>query len=447
MPKHTKEILQETVDLLRKHLTSSQAAQFASKYGSDEKGVPRPTFQHRIEAAIKAGLITKEEKEDLFARGMIQVQEQRRKTYDSEEFTMAQKRRMQDNLSRLQRELDSANRELNKAEDLRQSLFGLTSTPLTPAEFPLKIGGKNPSREISILFSSDFQWGEKIDLNQMDGMNTYDRDIAASRYHRLIETAISLSRKSNSGQNPEAFIYLRGGDSISGEIHMELAKHNDLLSIPALRDLASYEAGGLEILADELQCPIYVISCPGNHGRTTIKPESKGYVDTNYDDLLTWFLEMYFTAAGDDRITFFSPRSGDARFSVYGEQFLLTHGDRIGSRGGQGFVGPAATIARGMKKLSDYYSASRIHLDYILLGHFHTSLKLEHGFSNGSLAGLSEYARDLRVKPKPPTQWYFSIHPRRGLVEEREIMVGSPEEGSLCAFSDEDGPSVDVLPQ
>jgi hypothetical protein len=353
-----------------------------------------------------------------------------KKPTDNTSLAERERRRLQDTITSLRRELASTTRELNAQTDLRSALFGLTAEPLQPRIYSLRPEKVHGEAEIPILFTSDFQWGEVASLEQLAGLNSFNKRIASARYRRLIETTIELCTKHHAGKPPPRFYYLRGGDAISGEIHMELAKTNDLLSLGALKDCAEHEAWGIEQLHKELGCPIEVISVPGNHGRTTLKPESKGYVDTSYDDLLAWHLESYFR--GNKDVRFSAPRSGDAPFTVHNTRFLLTHGDRIGSRGGQGFVGPAATIARGMKKLVDQYAGTGQLFDVILVGHFHTSLKLEHGYSNGSLPGFTEYARDLRVKPKPPTQWLFHVHPRRGIVCEREIMVGGNGEGMLC---------------
>ena len=155
---------------------------------------------------------------------------------------------------------------------------------------------------------------------------------------------------------------------------------------------------------------------------------SKSYVDTNYDDLGAFMLELHFRE--DQHIEFITPRSGDALFDIYGRTFLLTHGDRIGSRGGAGFVGPSATVARGFQKVSMDYDGG---LDHILVGHFHTPMVLDRGLVNGSLVGKSEYARDLRLHCSRPSQWYFTVHPTRGITQYREIYVGDPSEGSQCA--------------
>jgi hypothetical protein len=175
------------------------------------------------------------------------------------------------------------------------------------------------------------------------------------------------------------------------------------------------ERWGIQTLAERFG-RVWVISVPGNHGRTRIKPQSKLYAEENFDYLSALMLEREFAAAGDKRVEFLTPKSGDALFRVAGFRFLLSHGDRIGSSGGQGFIGPAATITRGMKKLHDYYANLGHPLDYCLVGHFHTSLELEYGWSNGSLPGYSEYAMRFRMKPAAPSQWLLFVHPRHGVT-------------------------------
>lgn len=330
--------------------------------------------------------------------------------------TVAEKqaeRRKDDRIAELEKETRDLLRELNAAEDLKKAIFGLVSGPFSPPKWTLKPKKAGAGPGIPILFTSDFQWGEVVSANEMDGINEFNREIASIRYKRLIGKTIDLCFAHMVNPDYPGIIYLRGGDAISGDIHQELRETNDLQSIPAVRDLVEHEAWGIRQLADRFG-KVLVVSVPGNHGRTTIKPHSKRYAETNYDTLSAWWLQSYFKH--DKRVTFWTPESGDALIPVYGYRILLTHGDRIGSRGGQGFIGPAATITRGMKKLSDYYATLGTPVDAILVGHFHTPLELEYGFSNGSLPGYSEYARDFRMRPACPSQWLFFVHPDYGIT-------------------------------
>jgi hypothetical protein len=317
-----------------------------------------------------------------------------------------------------------------RAEDIRAGILGLTETPPDPTAFRASPGG-DPQAETIVLFLSDLHWGERIALEAMDGLNSYDLQIARARLGRWFGTVGDLATRHWSGPPPARMILILGGDLVSGEIHAELAKTNEAKALPAVRDLASHLTAGILLLRRRLVCPIDVVSLAGNHGRSTLKPESKESAETSYDTLVSDFVEMGLR--GRPGIAFYVPASVDALFSVYGWRVLATHGDRIGSRGGQGFIGPAATAARGMKRISMDYAARGVHLDLILMGHFHTPLQLEEGFVNGCLAGPSEYSRDGRFRPSPARQIWLTLHPRRGVTQTRWINVGLPAEGALYA--------------
>ena len=284
---------------------------------------------------------------------------------------------------------------------------------------------------IPILFSSDFQVGEVIRPDEIDGINEYNMHVFAERYQLMIDKTINLAEHHTGAASFPGAIYLRGGDAISGEIHEELAQTNDLSSVPALRWLRQHERDGIKRLRDKFG-RVRVISIPGNHGRTTHKPHAKGYAERNFETLLSWWLADAFE--DDPRVTFYTPISGDALFEVYRWKFLMSHGDRTGSRGGQGFIGPAATIARGHQKLMSNYALTKRDIDCILTGHLHTSLKLSHGYANGSLAGYSEYARDFRATPDAPKQWLLFGHDETMVSHAFELQLGPlPRRGRALA--------------
>ena len=111
------------------------------------------------------------------------------------------------------------------------------------------------------------------------------------------------------------------------------------------------------------------------------------------------------------------------RFSIYDMRILLTHGDRMGSAGGTGFVGPAATILRGVQKVILEQSALGYHVDRVDHGHFHYPMYLPHVLSNGALPGYSEYAKGFRMRPTPPQQFLVYHHARRGVVDVKPIIL------------------------
>lgn len=333
---------------------------------------------------------------------------------------------------RTRNQIQDLNKQLNEAlkhtaqiEDIRKSVFGLANpgnlnVPSWQVK-RLKSEGSHP--EIATLFTSDYQCGEVIREEELEYPNSYSPEIFQERYRRLVRTSVRMLEREDPKMRYPGFIYLRGGDAISGNIHADLAETQSLTSVEQTQLVAEEEIRGLEeILKAVPQVTVY--SVPGNHDRTTFKPRAKRYVSLSYDQLCIWTIEKYFSAKGETRIKFYTPPSGDAYYSVFDTAYLLTHGDRIGSRGGQGFVGPAATIARGIQKVRQQFARMGKPVNYVLTGHFHVAMDLPNGIANGCLAGFSEYAKnELRAEPEPPTQTMFWTHPKWGLTTIRRLRV------------------------
>lgn len=331
--------------------------------------------------------------------------------------------RTRNQISDLQKRLTDALEYAAKLEDIRKSVFNLQPDSLRIPSWQVKVGSEKSQPEIPTLFTSDFQAGEVIRSSELDFPNNYNPDIFRERYRRLIQTSVKLLEREDPKMRYPGMVYLRGGDAVSGDIHADLSETQDTVPTEQTQMVAEEEIRGLEELLKVVP-KITVYSVPGNHDRTTFKPRAKRFVALTYDYLAIWAIESYFKAKGETRITFCAPPSGDAYFSIFNTNYLLTHGDRIGSRGGAGFIGSSGTIMRGIYKCRQQYARMGRPVDYVLTGHFHVAMQLPNGIANGCLAGFSEYAKsELRAEPEPPTQTMWWTHPKWGLTTIRRIRV------------------------
>jgi hypothetical protein len=310
--------------------------------------------------------------------------------------------------------------------DLQEKLSDyewLGNVDATPADWVLNRRGdsSDSSEHTPLLFTSDFQLGEVVDPRETEHGHGYNKDIFRARYRAMIEKTIYLSfEHGGKDWTYPGIIYARGGDTISGGIHDELAETDDLSPIEAVEVAFEEEAAGIAKLADAFGA-VFVPDCGGgNHDRTTKKPRSKK-AWANFDRLVNFMLRREFQH--DYRVTFQNTMSMDVVFNIYDKQVLLTHGDRIGSRGGQGFIGPAATIMRGAQKVIMEQSALSRHIDMVMFGHFHTPMYLGWVMVNGSLPGYSEFAKMNRMRPFPPQQYLSFWHPGRGCVDLKPMIL------------------------
>lgn len=307
-------------------------------------------------------------------------------------------------------------------EDELEDYRRLGRSAARPAAWTLQPSGMG-REHVPYLLTSDFQIGEVIRPEEIDLAHGYDVEVFRRRYRRLIETAIDLALTHQAGWTYPGMVYARGGDTISGAIHEELKETDQVTPIEAVEIAFEEEAAGILKLAEAFG-RVEVKSTGGNHDRDTRKPQSKRADAHSYDRLVAYMLRREFK--DDARISFQTSESPDVYFSIYKTRVLLTHGDKIGSRGGQGYVGPAATIMRGAQKVLMEQLALGRPVDEVHMGHFHTPLQLGYALANGCLPGYSEFAKMIRARPEAPSQWLVFYNPRFGAVDWKKIWLEEP---------------------
>jgi hypothetical protein len=345
-----------------------------------------------------------------------------------------QSRRDKDEIARLKAALADAERKTAEAQDHAAALLDLTTEPLRPR---LVIPSKNDPAvggRTVILHLSDVHYGEVVSLEEMDGVNRYDATVSRVRLGRFFDKAASLMTDYWYGDAPDEIILCLGGDLISGNLHPELAETNDPAIPFTVREVGENIAGGLALLRERVKVPMRVYSVPGNHGRSTQKPQSKGRARSSWDLLATDFVEASLRGAGIRDVPFYRTQSTDAYFSTYGWHWLLTHGDTMGGRGGgTGFIGAMASIIKGHRKLVDTSWRSGRPVHFVLTAHYHTSCETPFGWGNGSVIGYSEFPRDNRMDPEGSRQNMLVVHPRHGVIARHPLYLGVESEGSHYA--------------
>lgn len=328
--------------------------------------------------------------------------------------------RLQDDLRIAKARAEAAEKRQHEAERIRENIFRLTEKPLITPKWAIEQSKASGAPHVAVLLASDFQLGEVVLKENLDGVNEFNTEIAKKRYKMLIEKTIDISFEHLPKNKYSGIVYARLGDMISGGIHEELRETDDQSRTESVRTLVEMETWGINKLADAFG-QVHIPTVPGNHGRLSLKPPTKRVAETNLDTMSGWWLEQLFKS--DSRITWQTPNSTDAVVNIHGRQYLFSHGDNLGSRGGQGFVGPAATITRGFKKVMDEYARRGTILQAVACGHFHTALDLGYGWCNGSLPGYSEYARMNRMMPEPPQMWLLMMHPKYGPTSQWKIRL------------------------
>jgi predicted phosphodiesterase len=313
----------------------------------------------------------------------------------------------------------AAEKARDEAESLAQHLAGLREVPTVPPAWDVRPDA-NSSRSIIIAHTSDLHAGECIDPGEIQGLNAYSTPIARERMRRYFEAVCTIGPRWLHDSPCDGALLTMGGDLISGDIHDELSRTNDLTSHEQVAAVVEIYAAGIDMLLKTFGA-VHVVAVPGNHGRTTVKPTAKLAAKLSYDILAASMLKGLVR---DPRVTWQIADGIDVRTPVYGRTIVTTHGDRMGTGGGMGFAGPELPILRGAHKMRLQSFSAAMACDLILSGHYHTSTNLRGVLANGSVPGYSEYGNGLRAALEPPQQWMARFSMGWGLCERLAVQLG-----------------------
>jgi predicted phosphodiesterase len=323
----------------------------------------------------------------------------------------------------LEKEIKSIHRMNDSAEAIRKEIYGMSEVAAEPPKWcidaaPAHLPG------VPMTMWSDWHWGEIVDLAQTGGVNKFNRAIAKERVKRLVQVTIDLCYKHMVQPKYPGIVICLGGDMITGNIHEELRETNEGPLQVTLLEVQEQLIAALTAMANKFK-RVFVPCVVGNHGRTTHKPRAKNRVFESYEWNLYHQVARHFR--DDKRFQFFIPDEADASFAVLGHQFLLTHGDALGVKGGDGIIGALGPIARGAVKVGRSEAQIGRDFDTLLIGHWHTWMPrgdMVPVLVNGALKGYDEYARlFLRAPYSRPSQALWFMHQKHGFTAQWPIYL------------------------
>lgn len=317
------------------------------------------------------------------------------------------------------RTIEQLQRADDDARTVRENIYKIAAYDAAPPRWLVGEGGSG-TRGIPATIWSDWHYGEVV---RMPGINSYDLSTAKQRIKRLVTTIADLAIN-HMGSSKSAYpgcVVALGGDMLGGDIHEELMKSNDRTTQQAIEDLIDLICGGLETMASSFG-RLFVPCVVGNHGRSTRKMQAKERVFTSHEWNVYCGVARYFK--GSKAIQFSIPSTADCAFNIFGHRYLLTHGDSLGTKGGDGIIGALGPIMRG--NLKTHRSEAQIGRDYdtLLIGHWHQYLTLPGLIVNNSLKGYDEYAHlVLRAPYSRPSQALWFTHPEHGITAHWQVYL------------------------
>ncbi len=342
-----------------------------------------------------------------------------------EDLTAIQEHYLRRENANLKHRINTILDEKVKSDKISEFSAKLTESPVKIPRWQPKYGTAKKDAATICAFASDWHLDEVVYLEQVNGCNAYNRDIAETRCGQFFDNTVGLAKKYMSGVTYDGLYLFLGGDMFSGNIHEELKETNECTIIESLLHWTPILVSGIQHLADNFK-HVHIPCVVGNHGRNSRKPVAKNRAQENFDWLFYHMLAMQLK--DDERITWDISPSPDCLVKIHDTPFLFTHGDQF--RGGTGIAGLLSPLLLGDARKRKRQTAIRQSYDWMVYGHWHSLVLGVRGLlGNGSLKGYDEYAFVSNFDYEPPQQALWLVQPRVGVTGRWPIHVlGADEE-------------------
>jgi len=298
---------------------------------------------------------------------------------------------------------------------------------------------KKEKAQIAVAPLSDTHIGDRVEGDQMIGLNSYNMDIFNRRLYGWANQIVQLVELRRNYAPINELVIPMLGDMISGDIHDELARTNIDNCMGQMIRGANLIGQALMFLAshfNEIRVPCVV----GNHGRMTRKPPMKDkYMDWDYM-LYQWVAAF---CRDQKNIKFDIPRSFITSFNVHERTVVILHGDMVSGSGSGAAVMNSITKMRSVFEYGRTVDEENLsipkHIDSVMMGHFHRIDEYDIGTGEihivGTMKGGDEFALQRLQVFTPPKHILTYWHPQYGCIGKETIYLNKYDR-SKTIFND-----------
>lgn len=309
--------------------------------------------------------------------------------------------------------LDALKREKDLATQ-NQILLGISESTARKRRYS-KPAKRRKSGVAVVAVCSDWHVEETVLPELVSYKNEFNLEVAWKRIERLFQKIVLLTEVQSSVAPASELWLALLGDMLSGYIHEELLESNELSPVEAILWLREAITAGIDFLLKETKLPIYIPTCHGNHGRTTVKKRIK----TSYKNSYEWLMYNFMAAQYEDseRVHWMVGNGYHNTQEIMGRPCRFHHGDGLRYQGGVGGI----TIPVN-KAVAQWNKVRTVDFDFF--GHWHTYMwNYPTWVSNGSLIGYSPYSVEIKADFQHPTQTFAVIDDRYGMTQSLPIFV------------------------
>mgnify|MGYP000173804158 CR=1 FL=1 len=353
-------------------------AELGELFGASERSIERYASKLRREGKIKY-------RKDLFGNGKIP-------SYKNGEI-----------FEEVQQYIDSASSVIKKYNDIYKNV-----------KFKGTWKGNKQVEDMALVWS-DMHTGS-INKSPITGKITYNEEIQEKELEALLRGVIRFYYLYRPSYKVETLYIFDAGDNITNDRIYEGQKSEITCNVgEQIIKTFEYQSSFIKKMLEIFPRVVFIKEY-GNHGRTSPTPIAERATN-NFEYLLGKLLEERFK--DNKRVEIIVPENYYHVINIRGHKYLLFHGNNI--RGTT-----LNTIENATKQIA--LLAGREVYDVIIIGHFHTSLKLRITPSttllvNGCFIHDDEYSYNKLRKFSSATQYLFNISKRSALHNLQEIYL------------------------
>ena len=275
------------------------------------------------------------------------------------------------------------------------------------------IWDKKKQTEDLALIWSDMHTG-MINKHPLTGQVTYNEKIQEEELQSLLKGVFRFHQLYRPSYNLETFYIFDVGDNITNDRIYEGQQAEITCGVgEQILKCFEYQSDFIKRVL-EIFPKVVLIKMAGNHGRTTSRPISEE-TTSSFEYLCGKLLQERFK--DNKRVEIIVPDMYRYTVEIRGHKYLLSHGNNI-----RGCT--LNSIERAVKDLSTL--AYKEFYDLMIIGHFHTALKLRITpettlLVNGCFIHMDDYAYNKLRKFSSPTQYLFNISKKSAMHNLQEI--------------------------
>lgn len=273
--------------------------------------------------------------------------------------------------------------------------------------------------EAAVLVKTDLHYGKKTE--------TYNVDVTAEVLERVYETVDRLVRLKRKSRPIDEFFDLDVGDMVDGQLifktHPFHVDHRASFARAQVNGLRELIVPKMKTLSRRGFKRYNIVSCGGNHGRTSMWSHEAD----NYDLMLS---DDYGLVFRNDKIIKVSTlnRRPD-RITIKGHDFMLYHGQTIKMYMKIPWYGIMQRVKDWAFHEPPFYGA--------IFGHFHGYGKMREAgrvvLLNGTAVVDDDFSREVIGRRGEPVWHLFGVHPEKGITWSYDLYLYGEEVEAVAA--------------